>query len=114
MMMLSVNRSVLAVVSMAALWLASQVAPADAPSDGPRILIKDFMFVPMQLTTKRGATVTWVNQDDEPHTIVSDTGLFRSGALDTDMTYMFKFDKPGTYQVFCSIHPQMKATIIVE
>jgi plastocyanin len=58
--------------------------------------------------------VTWVNQDEEPHTVVGDAGLFRSGALDTAMAFTFRFDKPGTYQVFCSIHSQMKATIIVE
>jgi plastocyanin len=55
-----------------------------------------------------------VNQDDEPHTVVGDAGLFRSGALDTAMGFTFRFDKPGTYQVFCSIHPQMKAKIVVE
>jgi plastocyanin len=68
----------------------------------------------MTLTTKVGAAVTWVNQDDEPHTIVSDTGLFRSGALDTGNSYTFRFDKPGRYHVFCSMHPQMTAMIVVQ
>jgi plastocyanin len=103
-----------AVVGAAALWLAADAAPAAAPADGVRITIKDFMFSPMQVTTRVGVAVTWVNQDDEVHTVVSDTGLFRSGALDTAMTYTFTFDKPGTYQVICSLHPQMKATIVVE
>ncbi len=107
-------RTAYVVVSLVALWMASEGVPAADPPEGPRILIKDFMFVPMQLSTKAGATVTWVNQDDEVHTVVSDAGLFRSGALDTDMTYSFKFDKPGTYRVFCSLHPQMKATVTVE
>ena len=108
------NRRLLAAVGVAALLLMSDVAPAATAPDGTQILIKDFMFAPMELKTKVGTTVTWVNQDDEAHTIVSDTGLFRSGALDTDMAYTFRFDKPGTYHVFCSLHPQMKATIIVE
>jgi plastocyanin len=97
---------------VAALWLVWAV-PAD-PAQPDRVLIKDFMFNPMSLTTKVGGEVTWVNQDDEPHTIVSDTGLFRSGALDTGNSYTFRFDKPGTYHVFCSIHPQMTATIVVQ
>ena len=46
--------------------------------------------------------------------MVSDTGLFRSGAVDTDETFSFKFDKPGTYHFTCSIHPRMVETIIVE
>lgn len=101
-------------VSLMALWLGSVAASAEAPFAGARIMIKDFMFTPMEITTEVGLPVTWVNQDDEPHTVVSDSGLFRSGALDTGMSYAFTFDKPGTYRVICSIHPQMHATIIVE
>jgi plastocyanin len=108
------NRSLLGAVVMVAVWLACAEPSAADPAPGERVLIKDFMFSPMSLTTKVGMEVTWVNQDDEPHTVVSDTGLFRSGALDTGNSYSFKFDKPGTYHVFCSMHPQMTATIVVE
>jgi plastocyanin len=85
-----------------------------APPAAPQFLMKDFMFTPMSVTVKAGDTVTWANQDDEPHTVVSDTGLFRSAALDTDETFSFKFDKPGTYHFTCSIHPRMVGTIVVE
>ena len=95
------------------LALLGSAAVAEAPPDAARVLIKDFMFVPMQLTARVGTSVTWVNQDDEPHTVLSE-GLFRSGALDSGEEFTFRFDKPGTYRVFCSIHPQMKATIIVQ
>jgi plastocyanin len=108
------GRKIIAGVLLAAMWLAVGVAVAEQPSDPNRILIKDFMFAPMTLTTKVGATVTWINQDDEPHTVVSETGVFRSGALDTNEAYTFKFDKPGTYRVYCSFHSQMLATIVVE
>ena len=104
----------LAVVGL--LWgmgLSSGPVAAGTP-DASQVQIKDFMFVPAQLRIKAGTSVTWVNQDDVPHTVVGDAGLFRSGALDTAMAFTFRFEKPGTYQVFCSIHPQMKATIIVE
>lgn len=103
----------IAAVALLAVCLVSLAAAADAPP-GARIEIKDFMFTPMQLKTQVGVAVTWVNQDDEPHTIVSDTGLFRSSALDTGDEFSFRFETPGTYHVFCSIHPQMKATIVVE
>jgi len=76
--------------------------------------MKDFMFTPMSVTVKAGDTVIWANKDDEPHTVVSDNGLFRSAALDTDETFSFKFDKPGTYHFTCSIHPRMVGTIVVE
>src|SRR5271170_7987814 len=98
----------LAVLSMAVLAWGAMAAPvqADTPST-PQILIKDFMFTPLSWTVKAGTTVTWANKDDEPHTVVSDTGLFRSGALDTNESFTFTFDKPGTYHFTCSIHPRM-------
>jgi plastocyanin len=108
------NRWLSSALAMSGLWLCAQSALAGAAPDAVRVVIKDFMFSPMQLKTKVGVPVTWVNQDDEVHTVISDTGLFRSGALDTDMSYTFTFDKPGTYRVLCSLHPQMLATIVVE
>ena len=78
------------------------------------IEVKDFMFMPTTLTVNAGDKVTWVNKDDEPHTVVSDTGMFRSGAMDTDESFSFKFDKPGTYHFTCSIHPRMVGTIVVK
>jgi plastocyanin len=55
-----------------------------------------------------------MNKDDEPHTVASDEGLFRSSALDTDESFSYKFDKPGTYHYTCTIHPRMIGTITVE
>jgi plastocyanin len=86
---------------------------ADTP-DTTKIIIKDFMFSPTPLTVKAGATVTWTNMDDEPHTAVSDTGMFKSGGMDTNESYSYKFDKPGTYHFTCSIHPRMVGTIVVQ
>jgi plastocyanin len=60
-----------------------------------------------------GSTVTWTNRDDEPHTIVSDSGPFHSAALDSNESFSFRFDKPGTYRYTCSIHPCMAGTILV-
>ena len=78
------------------------------------VTIKDFMFSPTSLTVKAGSTVTWTNEDDEPHTVVSDEKLFRSGSLDTNDSFKFKFDKTGTYHFTCSIHPRMLGTIVVQ
>ncbi len=85
-----------------------------AAAEPARVIVKEFMFEPMSLQVRAGTTVIWSNLDDEPHTVVSDTGVFRSGAIDTGDTYSFKFDKPGTYHFTCSIHPRMVGTIVVE
>jgi plastocyanin len=105
----------LALCALAALSGAATLSSVTAwAADPTKVVIKDFMFSPMSVTVKAGATVTWVNRDDEPHTVVSDTGVFRSSGLDTDETFSYKFDKPGTYHITCSIHPRMVATIVVE
>ena len=86
---------------------------AETP-DATKVVVKDFMFMPTPLTVKAGSTVTWTNKDDEPHTVVSDTGVFKSGGMDTNETFSYKFDKPGTYHFTCSIHPRMVGTIVVQ
>ena len=58
--------------------------------------------------------MTWTNRDDIPHTVVSDDKSIKSKALDTDEKFTFTFSKAGTYTYFCSIHPKMKGTIVVQ
>jgi plastocyanin len=87
-MSLGRSRALLTLVSVAALWFIAPSSPSRAaPPDSTQIVIKDFTFTPNSLTVKAGSTVTWVNKDDEPHNVVSDTGSFRSGAVDTDETF---------------------------
>ena len=82
---------------------------------GNRIEIKDFMFNPTTITVKSGETVTWINKDDEPHTVVSVGKKFpKSSALDTGQEFTITAGAPGTYEFFCSVHPKMTGTIIVE
>ena len=95
----------------AALALA-MAAPAFAQDT--TIAIKDFKFMMMDATVTPGSTVTWKNLDEEPHTVTSETGLFKSGGLDTNESFAFKFEKPGTYKYRCSIHPQMVGIITVK
>ena len=92
---------------------AQQVAAA-----GPaEVAIKNFAFVPAIITVAPGTAVTWVNDDEEPHNIVNvgqPQRLFRSQAIDGGEKYTFVFDKPGTYQYICAVHPHMEGTIIVK
>jgi plastocyanin len=109
------NRLLLMAVSMVMLGGMEVYMPSVAETSDPtKIVVKDFMFMPNSLTVKAGSTVTWANMDDEPHTVVSNTGLFRSAAMDTNESFSFKFDQPGTYHFTCSIHPRMVGTIVVQ
>jgi plastocyanin len=80
------------------------------------VKIDNFSFGPVTLTVPVGTTVTWVNRDDIPHTVVSadDSKTFKSKVLDTDEKFSFTFSKAGTYPYFCSIHPKMTGKVIVQ
>jgi plastocyanin len=78
------------------------------------INIDNFTFSPQTLTVPVGATITWINRDDVPHT-VADTGKrFKSAALDTDDKFSFTFTTPGEFPYFCGIHTHMTGKIIVK
>ena len=79
-----------------------------------KIEIKDFAFNPQILTVKSGEKITWINRDEEPHTVVSVEKQFKkSTALDTDQEFTITAGAPGTYTYFCSVHPKMTGTIVV-
>ena len=80
----------------------------------PSIAIDNFSFTPKEITVAAGTTITWVNRDDVPHTVVSTDKKFKSKALDTDDHFSFTFAEAGTYSYFCSVHPVMTGKIIVE
>ncbi|HZT58704.1 MAG TPA: cupredoxin family copper-binding protein [Pyrinomonadaceae bacterium] len=87
-------------------------AGADAAQN--QIVIENFTFKPATLTVKAGTKVTWVNRDDVPHTATDTDKRFNSGALDTDDRFSFTFEKPGTYDYFCALHPKMTGRIVVK
>ena len=87
---------------------------ADRGVTGTKIEIKDFMFNPPSITVKSGETITWINRDEEPHTVASVGKKFqKSTALDTDQQFTVTAGAPGTYEYFCSVHPKMTGTIVV-
>ncbi|SDO79233.1 S-layer homology domain-containing protein [Paenibacillus sp. yr247] len=82
------------------------------------IHIMDFAFSKKALTVKAGTKVTFMNEEDVPHTIVSD-GLFDSSkenraGIKKGESYSYTFDKPGVYKVYCTFHPFMNTTITVK
>jgi len=98
----------------AAVAAAPKHAHAQTVAAAGPIVMKNFNFMPMMVTVHVGDTVTWKNLDEEPHTVTSLDGLFRSGALDTGETFKFKFTKAGTFKYTCSIHPKMQAMVVVK
>jgi plastocyanin len=104
---------VIAVALLIGLGLAPGIRTAKA-QDATTVTIADFAFSPGQLTITEGTTVTWVNNDSAPHTATGDGGEFDTGQIDPGGSASITFDTAGTYSYFCSIHPSMTATIVVQ
>jgi plastocyanin len=76
--------------------------------------IKDFAFSPDKVTIRKGSTVTFINRDKIKHTATADGGEFDTGLLGKDVSGKVKFDETGTFTYYCSPHPGMTGTIVVE
>ena len=92
----------------------TKAAPSAADTTSYTIAIKDFQFTPRELKIPAGTKVTWVNQDEEPHKVTEVNSAFTSQPLDTDGKFTYEFDKPGTFEYFCTLHPRMTGKIVVE
>ena len=76
--------------------------------------MKEFKFLPVEITIKAGDTVRWTNNDRAPHDATAKDKSWKTALLRTGNSATVTFDTPGTYEYYCSIHPGMKAKVIVE
>lgn len=81
--------------------------------------IEDVCYIPSNIVVEKGKSVTWLNEDSSFHSVTSGfypepSGLFDSGHLDPYQSYTLSFDEYGVYDYFCTLHPWMKAQVIVE
>ena len=82
-------------------------------ADAHKVVMDNFSFTPGTASVPVGTTVMWTNHDDVPHNVVSTEQKFKSPVLDTDEQFSHRFDAPGTYKYFCSMHPKMTGRIVV-
>ena len=99
---------------MLAACVTLTAAPVMAAPAPVTVKISNFVFAAQTITVAPGTTVTWVNEDDIPHTVVADNKAFRSKVLDTDDRFSFTFTTAGRYGYFCSIHPHMTGKVVVK
>ena len=97
-------------LGLGALALVTLTAAAPMATN---VEIKHYKFGPETITVPVGATVTWTNEDDEPHTVTA-AGVFASPGLDYDETFSYTFTNPGSYRYSCKLHPQMTGTVVVQ
>ena len=97
------------------LLAACLLFPMSARSDGgAQVSVDNFTFSPASLTVAKGTEGTWTNQDDIPHSIVLTAIGVRSKAIDTDKAFTYRFDKIGTFNYICGLHPHMHGQIMVK
>jgi amicyanin len=101
-------------LAVAMVAVATVFPAVSAQAANAEVQIDQFTFAPPRLTVKAGTTVTWINDDDIPHTVASSSKLFKSKALDTNDKFSFTFTTPGSYEYFCSLHPHMTGAVVVE
>ena len=87
--------------------------PTAPPVAGGELELRDFAFVPSSIAVTPGTRVTWVNTGAAPHTVTDRAGSFDSGILVRGARFSRTFAVPGTYELLCSIHPDMHATLMV-
>lgn len=92
----------------------SSGAPLSLGSKAESVSIRDFAFAPGNLQVPAGATVTWTNYDDAPHTATAKDGSWDTGMLNKGETKTITFDKAGEYEYYCKVHPSMVARLTVK
>lgn len=77
--------------------------------------IKNIQFSPRTLRITRGSTVRWLFEDRAtPHNVTSrGSRRFRSSHTRQSGSYSVRFSHPGTYRYVCTIHFNMKASVVV-
>lgn len=94
----------------------TSVPTITSPLGEETLEIRNFEYAPSTLTVKPGQTIQVTNLDSVQHDVVSRDGVsFRTAILNEGETGSFVApDQPGTYEYYCSLHPQMVATLVVE
>ncbi len=88
------------------------VTPSPTPASVAKttqitINVKNFEFSPVTITISKRQTITWTNMDSVSHTITSTTGDFDSGHISQGQTFSYTFNKAGTFEYSCTIHPNI-------
>jgi plastocyanin len=94
--------------------VAVVLLPSGRAAQEADVYIDNFTFAPESLAIRPGTAVTWVNQDDIPHSVYCEALHLHSPPLDTGEKFTHIFDRPGKFAYICAIHPHMHGRIVVQ
>ena len=75
--------------------------------------IANFLFEPSELVVALATRVAWINSDGAPHGIQFKDGTAGQDLLLPRAEFSRVFDRPGTFEYVCSVHPYMAGRIVV-
>ncbi|MEU4521818.1 cupredoxin family copper-binding protein [Amycolatopsis sp. NPDC024027] len=107
------RRAALAVAGLLVFLNVPLASPAAAATQ--QVMMQGYAFSPAALTVRVGDTVTWMQHDEAPHDVVTTSApvAFRSPQLSAGQSWSYTFRQAGTYQYYCSVHPDMRASVTV-
>ena len=100
--------------------MSAELGVSAPPATEERVMVRDLAFEPAELTVAPGTTVTWVNEDEQGHTVTHGEGGAPAtdaefdAPLSAEQTVSYTFEEAGTYPVTCKVHTDMQMTVIVE
>jgi plastocyanin len=77
-----------------------------------QVSIADYSFTHSKVNITVGQSVQWTNNGEATHTVTSDSGLFGSGGLTHGSVFTCTFNRAGTYDYHCSIHPSLMMGVV--
>jgi plastocyanin len=92
---------------------AGSVCSESTAAGAVPVTIVDFNFQPADITAKTGQVITFSNTGSAPHTATLDGGQCTTPTIQPGTSDGLTFTVAGTYTFHCSIHKQMKGTIVV-
>lgn len=84
------------------------------PAVDATVAIQGSKFVEASIQITAGQTVGWTNASDRDHEVIADKGEFKSGTIKPGKSWIFTFERAGTYRYHCALHPREKGVVKVE
>ena len=111
----ALRRSPAVALLVAAAWLGSGTGASAAPAaKSHAVTIEGLQFLPATLEVNAGDTVVWKNKDPFPHNVTAQDKAFHSPDFGSGRSWTFKARKKGEYPYVCTLHPNMKGTLVVK
>jgi Plastocyanin len=78
-----------------------------------QVTIQGMAFSPATITIARGDTIRWTNADSAPHTATFRDSGMDTGRLNRGASGEITFDRAGSFDYICAVHPSMRGRVIV-